>query len=142
MNDDPFELVGELREAAAELVTAVSEPWVFHVLGQPVPKGRPRFDPRSRRAYTPKRTRAYEETIAGIGTIRRPPRWPLGAEYEVELAIFNGTKLARDGTNILKSVEDALNGIAWHDDKQIRRATWSDSLDRNNPRVEITITVL
>lgn len=119
-----------------------AEPWEFHVIGQPVPKGRPRFDPRSRRAYTPKRTVAYEKDVATLAAIRRPALWPLSARYELELLIFHGDARKRDGTNVLKSIEDALNGIAWVDDSQIRKATWEDAIDRDNPRVEITITVL
>jgi len=36
----------------------------FTVLGKPVPKARPRFDRRSGRVFTPKKSRAYEKRVA------------------------------------------------------------------------------
>lgn len=62
----------------------------FVVRGRPVPKGRPRFDRRSGRTYTPQRTKDYEkkvrgEALHGARWIRtgerslekRPDPWPI-----------------------------------------------------------------
>lgn len=37
---------------------------------------------------------------------------------------FFGARASCDGDNLAKEVQDALNGIAYEDDRQIRRCTW------------------
>ena len=37
---------------------------------------------------------------------------------------------------------DLLEGIAYHNDRQIERMALSKNIDKNNPRVEVTITPL
>jgi Holliday junction resolvase RusA-like endonuclease len=73
-----------------------------------------------------------------------PPRpvFPLEA-VEVGLVFFMPDKRRRDPTNLLKGLLDALEGAVYSDDKQIEALSWrKGALDRENPRVEITISPL
>ena len=45
-----------------------------------------------------------------------------------------------DLTNRIKVLEDAIQGAAYHDDKQVVRIDISKAIDRENPRVELDIT--
>ena len=135
------------------------------VQGEPVAKGRPRFSTVKTpggdsfvSTYTPKKTAAYEDLIrwsykAQSGDVV----FPKGCELSLTVSAFfaipksapkKKRSLMEDGSirpikrpdadNVLKTVADALNGVAYHDDAQIVTARidkfWSD-----NPRVEIEI---
>jgi Holliday junction resolvase RusA-like endonuclease len=96
------------------------------VPGEPVPKGRPRFDTRGERprAYTPKATSDAEEEIrwalraAGV-------RRPLEGDVRVHLEFFTthtktaGPKATADLDNYVKTVFDACNEFAFVDDRQV-----------------------
>ena len=130
----------------------------FVIEGEPVAKGRPRFDARSGRTHTPKKTEQWEERarrlmrlerglvapIAGpvvvetIAYFRIPPSWPKWKrETAARGALAHVSK--PDADNVLKAAEDALNGVVLRDDSFI-----VDSIVRKrydiNPRVEITVT--
>jgi Holliday junction resolvase RusA-like endonuclease len=95
---------------------------------EPIPKGRPRMT-RKGRTYTPARTRDFESEArrqARAQYTGKPVQPPRGLEVSF---IFHCRRPARpkyeyptkvgDLTNIIKSVEDALNGVIWHDDVHI-----------------------
>lgn len=44
-----------------------------------------------------------------------------------------------DLDNLIKPVQDALKGWAWHDDKQVDEFTWKRRDDKHFPRIEIEI---
>lgn len=44
-----------------------------------------------------------------------------------------------DWDNIVKGIQDALNGIAWHDDRQVIRGVGVKERDPANPRTEVCI---
>ena len=112
----------------------------FTVEGTAVPKQRPRIS--GRRAYTPKRTKDYEERVLEsfrssysgfypafgkdvpvricISVIQEIPKsWSKKKRAQAE----NGeiVPLSRNGDvdNIAKSILDALNGFAYEDDCQV-----------------------
>lgn len=108
----------------------------FIVEGKPEGKGRPRFT-RAGIAYTPKKTRAYEHLVrdsflatADHEKIDGPVEVEIIALYKVPSS-FNKKKKAQalqgiiqptkvpDCDNIAKAICDALNGLAYDDDKQI-----------------------
>lgn len=113
----------------------------FTVLGEPVGKGRPKFDTRGPyvRAYTPKKTASYETLVrmeyeAQCHGCFFPKSEALGIKitvYKSSPASTGKRKLAQmlehiirpgkkpDWDNIGKIVCDALNGVAWYDDAQI-----------------------
>lgn len=110
----------------------------FIVVGKIVGKQRPRFNSRQKRAYTPQKTADYEELIRiefinqckyliiqdyieavkikieayfepAKSTSKKKPKEMLG-EHVLK---------APDLDNIAKSVCDALNGLAYRDDRQV-----------------------
>lgn len=96
----------------------------FTVEGRPVPKGRPRVVTVTRasraHAYTPASTKVYETLI---GWTYREPAGALPPATGL-IALFvkvyeDATQHAGDLDNYVKIVGDALNGIAWADDKQV-----------------------
>lgn len=112
----------------------------FTVLGQPQGKGRPRFvrTATGGRAVTPARTRAYESYISWEYT--RQANVYYSARYALKMSIKAFFKVPKstskkqktkmlageirptkkpDMDNIIKAIADALNGIAYEDDKQI-----------------------
>lgn len=124
----------------------------FVVEGEPVPKSRPRFA--NGRAYTPKRTKDYEQKVREAYTgDMYPAGIPLKMLITAYLAIpKSATVKVSDGMrkghlrpvkrpdadNIAKSITDALNGVAYADDKQIVRLTVAKYYSIW-PRVEVEI---
>ena len=104
--------------------------------GVPVPKARPRFG--RGRVFTPKKTRAYEDTIRLEATLamkgRKPltgpvkftltawlpiPRsWSRVKRHEADAGFIRHTSKP-DLTNICKAAEDGCNGVVFKDDSQI-----------------------
>ena len=110
----------------------------FTVYGKPQGKARPRFT-RQGRAYTPKNTVDYEKRIkqAYISTGGQlisdtaPIRVCITAEFKkAKSNRMPSPTLKPDTDNIAKVVCDALNSVAYHDDKQITCLTvkkvWAD----------------
>lgn len=110
--------------------------------GTPVAKGRPRFTSTGR-TYTPAKTRLAEQQLLAHWISIAGKREPHAGAVEVELtAVFEPAKSWPKGKraaalagelehtgrpdvdNLLKII-DGLNGVAWHDDSQIKRATVS-----------------
>jgi len=96
---------------------------------RPKSKQRPRMT-RSGRAYTPKETKEYEDSIAqaysGVMFAEGPLHVTLIFDNDkTEITIRsmrnknNPSKLRGDIDNYAKSVLDGLNGVAYTDDKQI-----------------------
>ncbi len=115
----------------------MSEPIVITLAGVPIGKGRPRFSRKSGHAYTPERTRTYENSLAYIAQAAMYGREIFEGPLSVSvLAVFpvpaswSNKRRAQaldgliqptckpDADNLLK-VLDALNEIVWRDDKQI-----------------------
>lgn len=126
----------------------------FSVPGPPRGKGRPRFT-RTGHSYTPKETVAYERQIRDAckascaKRIEGPVRIFIKAymsipasaskrmREDMRLNIIRPTKKP-DIDNVIKAVLDALNGIAYADDKNVvyvGAAKWY----AEEPSLEITI---
>ena len=128
----------------------------FTIPGEPVSKGRPRFT-RTGFAYTDKRTAKFENLVRLAYSEAYPDRIP--SENPVALSVdayFSIPKswskkkkaLAADCMiwktsrpdldNIVKSVSDGLNEVAWKDDAQIYMLqAWKGFSE--NPRTEVEI---
>lgn len=108
----------------------------FIVEGDPVGKQRPRFNGRTRTTYTPRKTKHYETLIrkAYEDTGGSMLDGYISLSLDVYFAIPKSyTKVKRlacehninrpdkkpDIDNILKAVLDALNKVAYEDDKQV-----------------------
>lgn len=96
------------------------------VEGPPKAKGRPRFG--KGRVYTPKATKAAEWDMgwhAGVAMVGRQVfDGPLAVQIHAWVKKPKKGKhehpiVKPDADNLAKLVCDALNGIVWHDDKQI-----------------------
>lgn len=129
--------------------------FTFFVEGRPKGKGRPRMARRTGHVYTPASTKAYEseirqaflrqggETFAGLpvmveieASYPMPKSWSKRKREEAR-GTYCGNKPDLD--NLEKAILDALNGLAWDDDKAvvilIANKRWEDT-----GGVEITIT--
>lgn len=108
--------------------------YIFRVEGQPRGKGRPRFT-KNGYAYTPESTRIYEEeiqlrykekygddkldgNIAVEVFINKEPASYLGKKRYNEL-LGTYCNIKPDADNVVKAVLDALNGLAYDDDKNV-----------------------
>ena len=112
----------------------------FTVEGTAVPKQRPRIS--GRRAYTPKRTKDYEERVLNafrssysgfypafgkdvpvricISVIQEIPKsWPKKKRAQAESGEIVPLSRNGDVDNIAKNILDALNGFAYEDDCQV-----------------------
>ena len=126
----------------------------FIVEGEPKAKGRPRFR-KNGFPYTPETTVIYENLVRIEYMNQCNARFegalkmsvdaylsiPKNASKKKRAEMDNGTirPLKKpDSSNILKSIEDALNGVAYHDDAQIVE-TVVRRFYGDFPRVEVTI---
>jgi len=112
----------------------------FKVDGTPVPKGRARYARRGNyiSTYTPEKTRTYEtlikdsaiEAMGASEALQTPVSLylyirvpiPASATKKRLQAIASGEEKPTkkpDASNILKSVEDAMNSVVYKDDSQI-----------------------
>ena len=110
----------------------------FVVPGKPQPKQRARRG-RGGVWYTPKRTKDFERLVAEMFVLRchRHPPWT----GDVGLGVTAyGAHHAADASNILKAVEDALNGIAYKDDVQVQRThAEKHPVDARGPRTVVVL---
>lgn len=129
---------------------------------EPVGKGRPRVTRRGNyaHAYTPKRTKNFEETIKFefmSNTCDKLPIYPKEVPLKVEMVFafqvpksYSKTKREKcllgiiqhtkkpDADNVAKAVCDSLNGLAFEDDSQITVMTL-EKIYAEEPYVEIKI---
>jgi crossover junction endodeoxyribonuclease RusA len=107
------------------------------VPGKPVPLQRHRIG--RGRSYLPARSRAYRELVqAEWMTAGRPSLGELPCTLSIR---FYGARANADLSNLVKAVEDALNGLAYLDDSQIRCYSGCHALpiDERGPRAEIDL---
>lgn len=146
---EPIHFNSNLEEKSAELI----------VYTDPVGKGRPRVTTRGSfaHAYTPKKTKSYENLIKseyiskyGYNNILEGPlKCEIKAYFSIPksstkresfLMETNQTKHTKkpDNDNICKSILDALNEVAFHDDSQIVQLS-SEKFYSDIPRIELKL---
>lgn len=129
------------------------EPMWFMIPGEPRGKGRPRRGQWS--MYTPKETTQYERLVricyqnAGLGLLTGeiemevmacygiPKSKPKRVKEQMTAGVIRPTKKP-DCDNVLKIIFDALNQVAYADDKQIVAATIR-KVYSDQPRVEVVL---
>lgn len=123
----------------------------FIIWGEPVPKGRPRLGKRG--TFTPVKTKQYEELVRFCYENKPYLKGPVQAEIKVffptpksisktkqsKLIGKPYTKHRGDLDNIIKSILDGLNGVAYDDDTQVWSITSSKTYS-DTPRVEVILT--
>lgn len=108
------------------------------VPGRPVPKGRPRFNRYTGAVYTPQKTIEYENRV--FFTAKQVIKEPLKGSVSVEIKVYTTAK-SMDIDNVAKSILDGLNGIAYKDDKQVKKLV-VEMFESKNEGVEIEIKKL
>lgn len=91
-----------------------------------------------RGTYTPKRTREYEQLVRDIAALA----WheaPLTGQLTITLHFYRSSAKRADWDNLSKLTMDSLQGVVFIDDNQICDAVVRKRIDRENPRVEITV---
>ena len=134
----------------------------FKINEEPVAKARPKFT-RTGHAYTPKKTKTYEEEVKFAflsQTCEKMPVYPKDVPLIVEATFAKSvpksyTKKKREAClsgdmlptskpdidNYLKAVLDAINGLAFEDDSQIV-TTIAEKIYAEEPYVEIKISAM
>ncbi len=106
---------------------------VFTVYGSPVAQGRPRFARAGNfvRAYDPAKSKGWKQDVkaqvlSALGGVPEIHEGPL--ELQVVFHLPRPKSLPKkvihhvkkpDCTNLVKGIEDGLNGILWRDDSQL-----------------------
>ena len=109
-----------------------------------VPKARPRFT-RSGHVYTSQATKVFESHLRSIAakSIANPLSGAVHVGVVFNIKKAKSSKLERptkrpDLDNLLKSVLDALNGVAYNDDSQILEI-FTEKKFSENDSIEITV---
>lgn len=97
---------------------------------------------RGSRRYTPAGQRDYQRLVEWSVRCDLPRGWPLDARYAVEVIVYEPDAHRRDLDNEIKTCFDALNGVTWADDSQIDAVAVLRRLDRERPRVVMTIATM
>ena len=103
--------------------------------GNPRPKQRPRVV--NGRAYTPRKTRQWENTVGWWWKSKQGPRFD--GPIAVKLDFYYPTARRVDLDNLAKAALDGLQGVAFEDDAQIVRMEASKRVERELPGVWVTI---
>lgn len=113
--------------------------------GEPIPKQRPRVvtervagGKRRTRTFTPERTERAEAAIRAAA--QRQGVQPMAGELAIDVTFYRSTAQRCDVDNLVKTLTDALNGIAYADDSQITDVHARKRIDRTHPRTELMIT--
>lgn len=136
-----FKMPAHQKEA---LEAQVSPEHRFVVLGAPRPKGRPRTVTRDgkTRTFTPRETKDYEALVQHHAALARLPK-PIEGPVEMELLFVTHLtkkgKCKADIDNMAKAIMDAVNGICYLDDRQVRKLTCEVVPVQRGERTEIIV---
>lgn len=111
------------------------------VLGEPVPKGRPRFNRITGVTFTPTTTRKAEAAMKARMDRVRPIR-PVPFPLVLWLTFWCSSSSPADADNLGKLVADAGTGSWWENDRQIVEWHMRVFSRAVKPRTEIVATCL
>lgn len=109
---------------------------VIEIPGTPVPKQRPRLV--SGRVFTPSKTHAAEELIAWKA--RAAGARISTSDVSVTVGFYFTGKRRGDIDNLVKTVLDALNGVAYVDDRQVVHLQAAVVLGASEAKTVIEVT--
>ena len=125
----------------------------FGIVGQPVPKARARVVTKGKRrfAFTPKKVKEWENHVKAEAKkhFERPFDWPV----VLTLTFYMPRPKSRrhdfwvpttpDLDNLEKSVMDALNGVAYTDDKLVvAKSSSKRYVTTEDPKVDVVVTAI
>lgn len=90
----------------------------FIVDGEPVPKQSTRFDGKGH-AHTDPRVKAWQNTVAWKAREAMQGREPLKGPVSVRAVFVLSNRRRVDCENLIKAVNDAMNGVVFADDSQV-----------------------
>jgi crossover junction endodeoxyribonuclease RusA len=109
----------------------------FTVYGNPVPKQRPRLG--AYKTYTPKRTKDWERLVGWSCLRDNPGLELLQGGVSASYIFYRRNRRKCDLDNLIKGINDGLNGVAFVDDTQVTEIYARLEYDRDNPRVEVEL---
>ena len=121
----------------------------FTVPGRPVPWQRAGYNRKTRTFFPPPKTDAYKQRVRWAAVMalhraghRRDAWKPLETPVRITLEVFFPDRRRRDLDNVQKAIGDALQGVLFVDDSQVVEWRTRKSVDRENPRCEVTVEVV
>ena len=111
----------------------------FTIPGQPRPKQRARGG--NGRHYTPEATRQWEETVGWYANnaMSRGGHDILTVPLMLSVIFYREHERKADLDNLVKSIQDGMNGIVYEDDKQVVVLNARVLYEQETPRVEVEI---
>jgi len=94
---------------------------------------------RNGKFYTPKATKEYEGSVAWYARMAykdEPTKQPVRLDLTIK-----SSKSRADTSNILKSIEDGMNGIVYIDDRQIKEIHIL-RIEGDGEGVDVTVSLL
>lgn len=110
----------------------------FVIPGKPVSWKSPRLCHGT--LYSPKEMREYQQRVQAYFRERYSATWPTHGAVVLRIWVY-APEAAGDLTNIAKNVEDALEGLAYYNDRQVIgiHTTRQPIEDEHNQRVEVLV---
>ena len=107
------------------------------IIGKPITTNTSYLRGRGKRIYLSQDARIYKKRIK-LSAREQYKKSVSVFEFEISLFYFFPDK-RRDHLNCNKILLDALSGIVWKDDKQIKISHHYTNYDKQNPRIEVII---
>lgn len=117
--------------------TGVKTLAMFSVEGEPVAKERPRLGKHGN-TYTPDKTTTHEQKIGWAFRQKARGHKPSATSAIALHMTFIWTKVDKDIDNMVKTVMDGLNGVAYKDDKQVIRLQ-AAKIEGTQPETVVTV---
>ena len=95
--------------------------------------------------YTPKETVIFEKSVAwqAMFALAQHEDWPKDAKYKISVFAFFPDSRRRDFDNVIKSVLDGMNKLAYHNDSQVvDHGESGKRVDALYPRTEVRLEVI
>jgi len=90
--------------------------------------------------YVSTEAKQYKAAVRGLVSAMRLAPFPADVEIAVEVMLYRPRRVG-DVDNRVKVLFDALNGVAYADDKQIKKYAVERFEDKTFPRVEIFLKI-
>lgn len=111
--------------------------WTFTIEGRPVTWQR--TGEHEGRRLTEQGQREAKKRIAWQALATKPNPWPMDAVYAIEVVGYWPDQRFGDADRLASLVMDALEGLAYKADRQVRVQTSTMLLDKARPRTEVTV---